>query len=1155
MNRFLLLPLVIAFHFLCFTAQAQDTVPGNCLHFDSVDDYVDLDEIAYWMAGHEDGWTVSGWFRPGVLNPVEDQALLGINTPAGGNNLIIILRAQESAPPLFSLLDNGDHYGPAIERNYWYHFCYTREANTARYYLNGELISEHDSEYELTASTRWSLGQEWDDSETSDFYGGNLDEIQFWTSAHSTQVIREDMHLTLPDMLAYDLVAYFQCNATSGTNLQDATARVLGNLINIEEDHWVASSAPVGGGVSSTCILSQAGSSTFGDVGLSVYFSDFTSADTLVASRLNLEPNRLPDEEMLNQQYWILQNYGSGAMPDTLSLRPVETLSVYNSICPQDIRLHKRALDSISSWSSCGPASVVDAQNNSAHFSEPIGYGQFLITREEGPVVTLRQPARGETNVPIDADLAIHFDRLMEPGPGNVRLVNCLNGHPDLIEEFAATELLSQDSMVHIHPSEILGYTGIFGVEIDTNAFHDQGGTCFAGNVYYNDWIFDTLPRFASATIPGVTRIATFLVSGDFDADGDQDLVLNQRSELQLRYNDQGDFSRSLTLQDSMTFYSADITALDFEGDGDLDLFLSYFSAPTVENATGVLLLQEADSFHTRELQIGFCDYDYNYPKEWVDYDHDGDEDLLIHTTTDFQGSSPHLFNNHNGTLTEVRGLWHDYRKATATWVDYNSDGWLDLHLIGRRLPSGQGVNHSKILLQVEGAFTEMDLALPISSDMRSKWRDFDADGDPDCFLYPYYNNDDSSRFCRNDEGTFVEIGGSRDVNYGFLVDFDNDGDLDLADGNTIYRNVTDTLNRCNEGYGLSPEYFVSDPWLDIDGDGDLDYLQPRYGYLPQLRTNQTQAVNLPPAAPQNLRASTTERGLLLSWEHGGDDTTRDNNLCYSIQLGTKEAPTSLYTPRMDPLTGERLQADWGNVGPYTTWEFPSSVFASEFAPQEDRSLVVNLQAIDNCKSSSGVERQQLTLNENIDYLLLDNPWQMGPDDMLQWEIPMGVLLEGFELQLSTSEAFNSLLWSGTVSQAGVSESRELMTGISLRELGVLPLLTSGERTYWRMRPIYQELIRTSVFSNVPRYFVYTAPPAAPQNLVIHSDGDTVTLNWDPVPGELVYYRIFASGRMRDPFPDRWLQIGSATADTTWSSSIPAQGMTLFRVQATVVIP
>ncbi|MCA9212881.1 MAG: VCBS repeat-containing protein [Planctomycetales bacterium] len=164
-------------------------------------------------------------------------------------------------------------------------------------------------------------------------------------------------------------------------------------------------------------------------------------------------------------------------------------------------------------------------------------------------------------------------------------------------------------------------------------------------------------------------RGASFI---DVDNDGDLDLyVCNDDLPNQLFVNDgTGRFTDNAT-KAGVDFCGASVTATcaDYDQDGDLDLYLvtnrkeptHEVAAPTV-NADGSFYIAQAD-------------------REYVDVIVDNDGKPRVIKAAQFD----RLYRNRgDGTFEDVSGdagLVGAYFGLSATWWDYNGDGWIDLYV------------------------------------------------------------------------------------------------------------------------------------------------------------------------------------------------------------------------------------------------------------------------------------------------------------------------------------------------------------------------------------------------------------------------------------------------------------------------------------------
>jgi hypothetical protein len=139
----------------------------------------------------------------------------------------------------------------------------------------------------------------------------------------------------------------------------------------------------------------------------------------------------------------------------------------------------------------------------------------------------------------------------------------------------------------------------------------------------------------------------------------------------------------------------------------------------------------------------------------WVDYDNDGWVDLHV------LGDGPdHLFRNERGTgftdVTEEAGIDDPGQGQTAAWADVNGDAHLDVYVVDygcqpcvRELPvpEAERDQHHLFLNDGDGTFTDItgsidDIPGTRALGFGATWSDFDLDGDPDLYVVNDVRND-----------------------------------------------------------------------------------------------------------------------------------------------------------------------------------------------------------------------------------------------------------------------------------------------------------------------------------------------------------------------------------------------------------------------------
>ena len=208
----------------------------------------------------------------------------------------------------------------------------------------------------------------------------------------------------------------------------------------------------------------------------------------------------------------------------------------------------------------------------------------------------------------------------------------------------------------------------------------------------------------------------------DLDNDGDQDLVVVHGRKAFIQANDgQGKFDLKSIVDTPSSLYG--ITAVDYDGDRNLDLFICGYALSTVvrpddifanpmpyhdatNGAPNVMLRNNGGwSFTDVTKQVGLNKNNsrFSYAAAWDDMDNDGDLDVYI--ANDFGRNN--LLRNDNGLFLDVAaelGVEDIGPGMSAAWGDYNNDGHMDIYVSNMFSSAGNRVTFQRQFKEGLGA-------------------------------------------------------------------------------------------------------------------------------------------------------------------------------------------------------------------------------------------------------------------------------------------------------------------------------------------------------------------------------------------------------------------------------------------------------------------
>jgi hypothetical protein len=406
---------------------------------------------------------------------------------------------------------------------------------------------------------------------------------------------------------------------------------------------------------------------------------------------------------------------------------------------------------------------------------------------------------------------------------------------------------------------------------------------------------------------------ASDLAWGDFDRDGDPDLAVGSNGATVVFRNDAG-FLTALPnvlppyYEDSGYTNAYDLRSLtwaDADNDGDLDLLVPSVLEPGAFEYQTRLVRNDgpdgAGNWLFTAVAAGL-DPTVHAQTAWADDDGDGDLDLFVLNIDAYLGSGfIRRYENTGGFFSGQDLLDIDVHYGVADWGDFDADNDMDI-LVAGNIEEADGTFDTVLRVyrnDGSGQYTPETLAGPTLGWLdfhAASWADYNSDGVMDLLVTGSFVGDGEivgrSEIYTNNGGTFTPIGA----------------------------NLSAPVESIGRGGTFS--------WLDIDGDGDLDYLVAGAYFVPDgnglveaqihLYRNDASATNEPPTAPSALSATDMGWGtVLLSWESAADDSTATTALTYELEVTPTSgvARETAFVPAQD-----RRLPEPGNISAASTW-------------------------------------------------------------------------------------------------------------------------------------------------------------------------------------------------------------------------------------------
>lgn len=372
------------------TGSVFDSIPGYALSFDGVDDYAYMYSP---ISSMSNGFTIEMWVKPTSLPSPGKMVIYSSNGRTVQYGIDSSYRFYARFEEDFQTYEyiSGT---TTVTANQWYHFAVSVDpGDSLILYVNGaKEASGHVSGY-FGGTGYACLGRMYagDPVNSANYhhFTGLIDEARMWEGDRTASQIRASMYRTLSGSALAGSLFYLQMNENTGALAHDYSN---GNNLDLDQagveyqPAWAASTAPVGGGSSTTTSVpaNTTGTQTIGNAEFNMT-DGFDDPTDVVVSEVTAPPDAFPTNytSSVGDKYFVIDAY---PYPDSGSFSATLTLTFgpgkITDPTPSIYILYKRASTSSSTWTSYGAASSVDTATGKITWTNITSLSQAIVVNE-----------------------------------------------------------------------------------------------------------------------------------------------------------------------------------------------------------------------------------------------------------------------------------------------------------------------------------------------------------------------------------------------------------------------------------------------------------------------------------------------------------------------------------------------------------------------------------------------------------------------------------------------------------------------------------------------------------------------------------------------------------------------------------------------------
>ncbi|MGD1848927.1 MAG: LamG-like jellyroll fold domain-containing protein, partial [Salibacteraceae bacterium] len=201
-----------------YTGQMSTNLSSTYNFVKANSDYVTMDAVRDSLVNTNR--SIFLWMRAAGTVDGDNQVLVGINTSGSSSVSIFGIRTNEQ----LWIFDGGNsrNSGVTVTDGNWRFVGYTYDegSNQTQFWVDGVEAASFSNGQSISATSRISLGQEWDSSTPSDFFDGEMAEVSFWNEVLDSADIVAIMQsaITNAHPKYSNLVAYYPGNGECGVD-------------------------------------------------------------------------------------------------------------------------------------------------------------------------------------------------------------------------------------------------------------------------------------------------------------------------------------------------------------------------------------------------------------------------------------------------------------------------------------------------------------------------------------------------------------------------------------------------------------------------------------------------------------------------------------------------------------------------------------------------------------------------------------------------------------------------------------------------------------------------------------------------------------------------------------------------------------------------